>query len=1109
MKMNDNQETRNLDFHICQAPTNVYRLELIDSKNRIPLQNDFVYSSEDFDKLQKALGTLQRSLDRELMTEFGKRLYDMLFSAEQIRYLKKVINQSESLRLRFIIDDYKMARLPWELLYDGENFWGLIYSISRLVIGAAHKRIENIPYPLRILAIISSPLDLSDGLMLDVEREQEIIMESFAPLVPEGKAEILFVEEASVSNIRRLVTEEEYHIIHFSGHGKFDGISQKNYLLLEDDNGRERWVSDDEISYLFSQSEITRLVVFGGCQTAKVSESDFLTGLPYSLLKRNVSAYVGFQYSTQTEIALQFFKSLYAAIAENYPIDECVFKARASLASQYDNHWFNPVLFSKDFDGKLFHFDESLPLKIKIPSKRFVSQLPEIKNFVGRRREIREIRRALLSKRTSFVVIHGRGGIGKTALAAKASKSVANEFDGILYLTCFDLTSLRDILFEINLALVGNGIYDFSKIIGNTDLTHSQAIQATNDLIQLLNQLKLILIFDDFHSLLGEDGKIRSEFNLFFRTVLKKVSMSKILITSRQIIDFDDFHNQHKVFYLYLVELTLSESLKLMNNFESLAKVDFFTKQKIYEGFGGHPSTLTFFAHATEYSSVDDVLQRVDSFLEDTFAQLSPKSEDILFRCSVLRGAFSYQAIQFICHEVEETNLKTAVDDLVQRGLILYDEDEDEYILDSLFKSFCYDKLDKTQRRQYHLNAARFFESASELTPDFFSHIKARFHYFEAKEYQKAAAIVNNIFWNLYNQGTVELAIQLLTETIETTEGKYRAISSNNLGILFQEQGRYDEAIRLYNESLNIKRQLNDQKGIAITLHQLGTIHQQQGDYESAKKFYTESQEIAERLDDRNTLAANLYQLGMIAQDLGDYDQAKQYYHQGMEIYDKLELKNEMSLIDNQLANIYYQQGNYTEAESIHQRILEIKQQLGDQRSIAISLYNLGVVNQVQDRYEEALHYYNDSLRIQRELGNKAGIAYLLHNFGVIYQEQGKYEEALMYYRKAISIQRELGHKAGIVASLDNLGQLFLQQGRYEEALHYYNDSLRIQRELGNKADIATSLYNVGMTHQLQGKYEEALTYYHEALSIQQELGNLQAETKLRELIFRIDKEAT
>ena len=104
------------------------------------------------------------------------------------------------------------------------------------------------------------------------------------------------------------------------------------------------------------------------------------------MLKRNVSAYVGFQFSIPDKIALQFFKSLYTAIAKNYSIDECVFKARSSLVSQDDNHWVSPMLFLKAFDGKLFHFDESLPPKIKIPSKRFASQLPEIGYFVGRRR---------------------------------------------------------------------------------------------------------------------------------------------------------------------------------------------------------------------------------------------------------------------------------------------------------------------------------------------------------------------------------------------------------------------------------------------------------------------------------------------------------------------------------------------------------------------------------------------------------------------------------------------------------------------------------------------------------------------------------------------------
>ncbi|MBC8234594.1 tetratricopeptide repeat protein [bacterium] len=1089
-----NQEIRNLDFHICQTSANVYRLELIDAKSRTPLQNDFVYSSEDFDKLQKALGTLQRSLDRELMTEFGKRLYDMLLSAERISYLKEVINQSESLRLRFIIDDYKIAGLPWELLYDGENFLGLIYPISRLVIGAAHKRIENIPYPLRILAIISSPLDLGEDLMLDVEKEQEIIMASFSLLVSEGKAEIVFVEEASVSNIGRLVTEEEYHIIHFSGHGKFDEISQKNYLLLEDDNGQETWVSADEISYLFSKSESTRLVVLGGCQTAKVSESDFLTGLPYSLLKRNVSAYVGFQHSIPNQVALRFFESLYIAIAKNYPIEECVFQARTSLASKYDNHWFTPAIFSKDFDGKLFHFDQSLPRKIKIPSKRFVSLLPE-ENFVGRRREIREIRKALLSKRTTFVVIHGPGGIGKTALAAKASQSVANEFDGILSITCRPSASLEEMLFEINSVLVFNGI----DTIRNTDITS----QAIDELIQLLNRLKLILIFDDFDALLDEDGKIKPEFNLFFQTLLKEVSMSKIMITSRRRIAFDDSRNQHKVFYLALGELTLSESLRLMNDFESLAKVDIPTKQKIYERLGGYPLVLTLFAHAAKYSSVDDALHQLDSsksefdlksnlsiFLEAIFNRLSPKSQDVMLRCSVLRSTFSYQVIKSICCEIEETDSHEAIDELAQHSLILYDEDKHEYSIHPIIKNFFYEKLDESQRQQYHLDAAKFFESVFGLTPDFSSHIEARFHYFEAKEYQKAATIANNIFWNLYSQGSVELAIQLLTETIETTEGKYRAVSSNNLGILFQEQGRYVEAIQLYNKSLNIKQQFNDQKGIAITLHQLGTIHHRQGNYERAKKFYTDSREVAEKLNDRNMLAANLYQLGMIAQDLGDYEQAVQYYGQSIKNYEELELKNEISLVYHQLANVHHRQYRYEDALRYYNNSLRIQQELGNQAGIANLLHNIGIIHQEQGRYEDALRYYNDSLRIQQELGDQPGMSQTLYQLGVLNQQKNQYAEAMEMYKHSSDIFQQLSDQVGIAITSRQLGMLFQQQGQYTEAMQMYERSLDIFQQLNDQISIAHTLHQLGILYQDMNQYGEAAQMYERGLEIFHRLGD-------------------
>ncbi len=47
-----------------------------------------------------------------------------------------------------------------------------------------------------------------------------------------------------------------------------------------------------------------------------------------------------------------------------------------------------------------------------------------------------------------------------------------------------------------------------------------------------------------------------------------------------------------------------------------------------------------------------------------------------------------------------------------------------------------------------------------------------------------------------------------------------------------------EESRRLYAESLEIRRRLGDQSGIAATLHQLATLAQAQGELEEARRLY-------------------------------------------------------------------------------------------------------------------------------------------------------------------------------------------------------------------------------------------------------------------------------
>ena len=89
-------------------------------------------------------------------------------------------------------------------------------------------------------------------------------------------------------------------------------------------------------------------------------------------------------------------------------------------------------------------------------------------------------------------------------------------------------------------------------------------------------------------------------------------------------------------------------------------------------------------------------------------------------------------------------------------------------------------------------------------------------------------------------------------------------------GIIYHQQGNYIEAENLYNQSLKIKKDMGDKRGIAQTLHQLGMIHQDQGNYEKAVKKYNQSLKIEEDLGDKSGKASTLHQLGMIHEEQGN-----------------------------------------------------------------------------------------------------------------------------------------------------------------------------------------------------------------------------------------------
>ncbi len=295
---------------------------------------------------------------------------------------------------------------------------------------------------------------------------------------------------------------------------------------------------------------------------------------------------------------------------------------------------------------------------------------------------------------------------------------------------------------------------------------------------------------------------------------------------------------------------------------------------------------------------------------------------------------------------------------------------------------------------------------------------------------------------------------QALTRTLATAvtpdQQRLRANALHAAAQLAENRGHPDATRALYDESLQLRRELNDQEGIAESLCGLGRVASNQGDYARARAHFEASIDLFRTIDHRAGLAAALNSLGYVA---------------------------------------YIQQGD-AEARKLCEESLALRRTLGDQRGIAATLNSLGYLAVMRADYDAARRLYEESLALRRTIGDRNGISRSLNNLGVVASDQADYGAARRYYTEGLAMDRELGDRRGVAITIINLGNVAYNLGEWEMARSQYEESLAILEELNDQRSIAIALNSLGNVALKQGDAETARQFIQRSLASRYELGD-------------------
>jgi len=666
------------------------------------------------------------------------------------------------------------------------------------------------------------------------------------------------------------------------------------------------------------------------------------------------------------------------------------------------------------------------------PGQPLASTVPApLTPFVGRVREIQEVREMLLGVEVRLVTLTGPGGTGKTRLALQVANTVPASFPDGLYFV--DLAAIR----EPDLVA--------ARIAQTIGVPATAQWSVTADLEAYLRDRQALLILDNFEQVVLAGPLVAR--------LLAGCSRLKVLVTSRVVVRVSGEHiysvpplqvpdlqtlpppeqlAEYEAVRLFVMRATaaspsfaltadnVSAVATICRRLEGLplaielaaARLRVLSPQALATRLSDRLGLLTGGAQ-----DVPSRQQTLRATLDWSYQLLQPDEQQLLAQLAVFAGGCTVEEAQAIVDRNAHIDVLGGVSSLVDHSLLLRRDGRDgemrfhmletirEYALARLAEG---GDSDATQLRhaQYYLQLAEAAErelkgsgQARALTQLEAEHDNLRSALLWAHQSGRAdlgLRLAGALGWFWLMRGYFTEGRMLLNRALALPNGspEARAKVLAAKGMLVWRQGDFPRAMVLLTESLALYRELGDETGAAYARHHLAHVHEAQGDLDAAVKMLENSLAVFRHHDETWGLVLSLNCLGAAWARQGEHDRAR-------------------GLVEEAL-----------------QRAVDV----GDRHGQADSLRLLGVDRLRRREITKAIGLLEESLAVCGVLEDKQGSALSLRALAHAAMQAGESERAQELSAYSLQLAEDLGDRSGVAEDLVTLAVVVCRDGDYERA---------------------------------------------------------------------------
>ena len=883
----------------------------------------------------ESVGRLKATDLDELTQQLSKTI---LKQQPLLDLVNKVEKDGEFYHVNLQHQNTQILNLPWGLAkLPGDT--KILNNVERLLISKnplkpPPKNFQIKGGPLKILMMISSPKDIDLLGRLRYEEEELLLIKAFGPLLKAGEIQIDFTDNGSLDSLKQKIDKNDYHILHFSGHGVFDQRKKKGFLLLENhlSLNSEHVEAEQFAEALLKESFKIPLVLLSACQTAQTSSETALAGMTDALLQKGIPTVISMGMSIRDDYAALFAAEFYKQLALKKSVpqsfklarDEMRLKEQEEIRRHNDRRlpgqWIIPNLFMTD---NISPVDWKLPFKVLTVEQTNVSFVnstlakPEDKTdvFIGRREDFAAIMPLLADKKP--IMLKGQGGIGKTTMAKKLIRR--------LQLIHSDLVPFifNEDGKEFSLAMMLNQLqnYAFLMLVKEMPMDYYNSLNDSQRLLFLLQfiaqERHVVYLFDNLETFQNnKPGEFTTEHQgvLTIISFLKKQTKTFVIFTGR--FPIKDLEQDIKAFDLG--DVLLNDFI--LKCFYLGLKLDVTQIEFLYKTLGGNFRSLEFFNRA--------MLERPENKTK-VFADIE---------------TFKKQTKQYSDLALAE-------------------------MAENLFFSHLWDGLQEKEKQvanalyHYNLPVLDMALKVQDLNSDLDNHLvrlkqvtllQAHLDQETKLVYYYMPPLVKNLM--LRNK-----LIGPLPEFFFQKAGDYHlyifnSVQKNNIN-------EHEAAFYQFLHAGNKVRVNEIGKSVAI--------------YYYGRSFYFNSLEIAKNVYEligKETPFWCLNRLGMIGLSLGDYEFALPFFQQLLQsakgrIMNEEEKENFGTTLNN-ISQIYDARGDYDTALDYLKKSLKIREEIGDIVGEAVTCFNMASIFENAGDLGTAIKLVSRTVTIDKQVGH-------------------------------------------------------------------------------------------------------------------------------------------